>query len=194
MRLVINLVLIALIAGLIWVLYSTIQEPIEFKSAREAREDAVISRLMEIRQAQEIFRSVNGGFAPSFDSLREVLETGKIMIVAVEGDPDDPTGAAITYDTSYVAAMAEVKEKKIKLDSLEFVPYSTKGDRFTIQADTLTYQQTLVHVVEVGTKYTSFMGKYGVERYARYDKSYSPSATIKFGDMYTPSLAGNWER
>ncbi len=193
MRLVINLVLIALIGGLIWVLYSNIQEPIAFKAEREVREDAVIERLQSIRQAQEIHRSVTGGFAPDFDSLNYVLRNGEIMIVAVEGDPDDPTKSNIIYDTSFVAAMKQVEEFGLDLDSLRYVPFG-EGVKFEMTADTLTYQQTLVNVVEVKTKRSNFMGPYKDARFARYDNTYNPTSFIKFGDLSTPSLAGNWER
>ena len=66
MRLVINLVLVVLTLFLLWVLISSIREPIKFKAEKEKRELAVISKLQEIRTAQEAFRGVTGGFAPDF--------------------------------------------------------------------------------------------------------------------------------
>ena len=78
------------------------------------------------------------------------------------------------------------------MDSLPFVPYGG-GARFTIQADTLTYQKTLVTVTEVGTQWKVFMGKYADTRYQRYDNLYFPNNLVKFGDMSGPNLGGNWE-
>ena len=194
MRLIVNLVLVAVIAGLIWVLYSSISEPIAFQKERRIREDAVIAKLMEIRQAQEIFRSVSGsGFAPSFDSLRDVLRNGEVQTIKVEGDPDDPTNSTIVYDTIYEPAMKFVDEFQINLDSLEYVPFSEDGAIFEMQADTVTYQSTLVNVVEVKTSRNKYMGRYADPRFARYDKSYNPNSIIKFGDMTAPNLSGNWE-
>lgn len=194
MRLIVNLVLVAIIAGLIWILYSSISEPIEFQKERDIREDAVIAKLMEIRQAQEIFRNVSGtGFAPSFDSLKKVLRNGQVQTIKVEGDPDDPTSEAILYDTIYEPAMKFVDEQGINLDSLEYVPYSTEGAVFEIEADTVTYQSTLVNVVEVRTNRKYYMGKYANERYTRYDQSYKPNSIIKFGNLTAPNLSGNWE-
>ena len=194
MRLIVNLVLVAVIAGLIWVLYSSISEPIAFQKERKIREDAVIAKLMEIRQAQEIFRSVSGaGFAPSFDSLKDVLRNDTVWTIKVEGDPDDPSSTEIFYDTIPELAMKFVEEYGINLDSLEYVPYSNQKAIFEIQADTMTYQSTLVNVVEVKTSRKNYMGKYASIRFARYDKSYNPNSTIKFGDMNAPNLSGNWE-
>ena len=194
MRLIVNLVLVAIIAVLIWVLYSSISEPIEFQKERKIRESSVIAKLMEIRQAQEIFRSVSGtGFAPSFDSLKDVLRNGEVQTIKVEGDPDDPLGEAIVYDTIYEPAMKFVEEYGINLDSLEYVPFSSEGAVFDVTADTITYQSTLVNVVEVSTSRKNYMGKYADIRFARYDKSYNPNSIIKFGDMTAPNLSGNWE-
>lgn len=193
MRLVINLVLAVLIIGLIWVLVQSIREPIAFKAERTKRERAVIAKLMEIRKAQEAFRDITGGFAPDFDSLKNVLENGRFAIVQVFGDPDDPnfTGQ-ITYDTVFKPAIDSIKALGIVLDSLPYIPYGN-GARFDIAADTLTYQSTIVNVVEVGTPRKNFMGQFASKRYSKYDRSYDPNSVIKFGDLTKPNLAGNWE-
>ena len=194
MRLIINLVLVLLSFVLVWVLINSIREPIKFQAEKDKRENAVVERLMEIRQAQELYRSVTGNFANSFDSLNYILKTGKIATISVFGDPDDPSNANnITFDTTYSDAMIKVNEFGINLDSLPYVPYG-KGVIFEIQADTITYQSTLVNVVEVGIERSKFMGPWADPRFARYDSSYKPGKKIKFGNMTAPNLAGNWER
>jgi len=194
MRLIINLVLVVLAFILVYVLVNSISEPITFQAERQKREDAVIKRLIDIRKSQELYRSVTGGFAHTFDTLAQVLQTGQIPTISVIGDPDDPSNLdAIKYDTSYSAAMDEVKLLGINLDSLRYVPY-TGGVKFDIDADTLTYQKTLVNVVEVGVIRREFMGDWGDARFARYDASYKPGTKIKFGTMDAPNLSGNWER
>ncbi len=193
MRLIINLLLIVVCGILGYLLFDSIREPIAFNAEKDKRKTAVENRLKQIRQAQEMYRGVTGEFAPTFDTLNEVLQTGRFALVSVFGDPDDPnfTGE-IRYDTTFVAASDSVKTVGINLDSLRYIPY-TNSEVFDIQADTMTYQSTLVHVVEVGTRYNKFMGPYADERFARYDDSYDPTKIIKFGDMNKPNLAGNWE-
>ncbi len=200
MRLIINLVLVALVGLLIYILYSSINEPIAFQAEKARREGAVINRLTDIRKAQELYREVNGSYAKDFDGLTSTLRDGKIPVVKVIGDPDDPTNTdAIRYDTTFVPAMDYFKEyeavskRTINIDSLRYVPF-TNGQEFIVQADTLTYQSTLVNVVEVGIPRTQFMGPYADARFKRYDASYDPNKTIKFGTMFAPNLAGNWER
>lgn len=194
MRLIINLVLVALIAVLIWVLYSSISEPIAFQSEYEKRMDAVTGRLMQIRSAQELYRDVTGKFANSFDSLEYTIKNGKVQVVSVYGDPDDPSNTdAIRYDTTYESALEKAKMAEINLDSLRYVPFGS-GSEFNIQADTVTYQQTLVNVVEVGIPTKNFMGPYADARFSRYDSNYDPNFVVKFGNMNTPNTSGNWER
>ena len=200
MRLIINLVLIALTVALVYVLYNSIREPIAFQAEKQKREDAVVAKLMDVRKGQEIYRDVTGKFAKDFATLKQTLRNGKIPVVKVIGDPDDPTNTdAIRYDTAYVDAMTEFKKyedlmkRKVNIDSLEYVPY-TNGETFAIKADTLTYQQTLVNVTEVSVPRKSFMGEFSDPRFKRYDASYDPNKPLKFGNMSSPNLAGNWER
>lgn len=194
MRTIVNIVLIVIIGLLVWALISGIREPIAFQKEKERRERAVINRLIDIRTTQELYRGVTGAFAHNFDTLKQVLTQGEFQVIQVFGDPDDPTNSeAIVYDTIYMPAIDSVRSLGINLDSLPFVPFS-QGARFSIDADTLTYQQTLVHVVEVSTPRTVFMGDYADPRFRRYDSSYDPKKPLKFGDMSTPNIAGNWER
>lgn len=194
MRIVINLVLLALVAILVWVLISSIQEPIAFKAEKERREQAVVDKLMTIRTVQEAFRNIKGGFAPSFDSLANVMSNDSFAIVKIIGDPDDPdfTGEII-YDTTYVMAGDSMSALGINLDSLRYVPFGG-GSAFDIEADTITYQSTNVPVVQVGIRRNVFMGPYKDPRFARYDSGYDPKSVIKFGNMNAPNLSGNWEK
>ena len=193
MRLIINLVLIALVAALAYLLFDSIREPIQFKDAKDLRKSIVVAKLKQIRTAQEMYRGVTGEFAPTFDTLAEVLKTGKFALISVYGDPDDPTFTGeIQYDTTYTPAIDSVRAIGMNLDSLRFIPL-TDGMEFDIAADTMTYQSTLVQVVEVGTQIKNYMGEYADPRFARYDNSYDPSRTIKFGDMNKPNLSGSWD-
>ncbi len=195
MRLFFNIFLVLVAIALAFLLYKSIEEPIAFNNVRTAREDVVTERLVKIRKAQELYRDITGNFAPNFDTLTEVLQTGRFMIVKVIGDPDDPnyTGQ-ITYDTTYLPARDSINSLGLNLEELRYVPFTDKKVTFDIAADTITYQSTPnVAVVEVGTPRKNFMGKYADLRYARYDAKYDPRKAIKFGDLNRPNLSGNWE-
>ena len=195
MKLVINLILVAIIAFLLYALYNSIKEPIAFKAEKERRERVVVEQLMKIRQAQEAFRDITGVFAPNFDTLSQILNTGQFKVIQVFGDPDDPnfTGE-ITYDTLLVPAQDSMRRMLAmnNFDSLRYVPFSS-GQLFNIAADVIDYQSTKVPVVEVGAQRKLFMGRFADKRYARYDQKYDPESLVKFGNMFSPNLSGNWE-
>ncbi len=196
MRTIINVILVLVILALIYLLYAGIAEPIKFKRGKEIREDAVVQKLMDIRTAQEHYRAITGGeFADSFEKLKDTLTYGVFYNLKLDEkeNPDDPNNPIVTRDTTVVPAKDSIPQLGINLDSLEYVPYSN-GETFEIQADTLTYQKTLVNVVEVKIKKKKFMGRYADERYQRYDDFYDPEDYLKFGDMGKPNLSGNWER
>ncbi|HHS95082.1 MAG TPA: hypothetical protein ENJ45_00715, partial [Phaeodactylibacter sp.] len=173
MRLIINLILVTLIAAFVWILYNSIWEPIAFQREKDRRQDAVVAKLRHIREAQEIYRNVTGSFAPSYQQLKDTLRYGKIMIIAVEGDPDDPTQQELKYDTSFQAAIDLVKKANINLDSIEFVPFSG-GKTFELFADTVIYQKTKVPVVEVKIAWKDFMGDFADPKFKKYDDTYNP--------------------
>jgi uncharacterized protein with FMN-binding domain len=195
MRLAINLVLVALAFFLVYALYASIREPIAFKNEVERRKNSVTAKLMKIRTAQEAYRDITGEFAPTFDTLSQVLNTGQFKIIKVIGDPDDPNfNGVITYDTLYRPARDSMRSvlSMNNFDSLRYCPF-TGGKVFDIEAKVIEYQKTKVPVVEVGIPWKEFMGKYADPSYNRYDQSYDPSKPIKFGSLYAPNLSGNWE-
>lgn len=193
MKVAINLLLTALIFLLIYMIYTSIREPIAFQEEKGRRVDVVIARLKQIKASQEIYRTIKGTFAGSFEELINVLKTEKIPFEKIENDPTDPTNEdKFIRSTSYSPAIDTIKAMGINLDSIPFVPF-TNGLKFEITADTIEYQSTTVPVVQVGTKWKTFMGEFGDPKYKKYDKYFDPEKLLKFGDMTTPNLNGNWE-
>jgi len=199
MKTIISVLLTLLVLFLIYALVLNIREPIAFQAVKSARKGKVVNSLENIRTAQEVFKLVTGKYANSFDTLEQVLKTDSIKIVTIFGDKDDTKSTeefreVITYRNAMdsFSNLFLIKELDVpNLDSIRYVPY-TNGEVYSIAADTMTYQSTLVNVVEVGTKWKNFMGKYADGRYMKYDNSYDPNRTIKFGDLNAPNLAGNW--
>ncbi len=191
MRIVINLLLLALCAGLIYLLVNSIQVPIKFRAEKDVREAAVADKLKQIRAAQGMYHNIHGEYANDFAKLKMGLDTGKFQVIKVIGDPDDPN-AEFSYDTIYYAAIDSVRTLNLDLANLGEVPYS-EGRTFEIETDTMTYQKTLTHFLEVKTIRKKFMGVYADPKYAKYDDRYDPNSVMKFGSTNSPNLGGNWE-
>lgn len=192
MKIALNLIILLAILALGYLLVINIKEPIDFRNTKDLRKDAVGEKLTQIRTCQEMYRDITGKFAGSFDSLAFVLTNDSIPFEQVFEDPDFPGDESkFVYKTIYSSAVDSVRNMGIDLANLSSVPFGD-GAKFTIAADTLTYQKTLVPVTEISTRYKEFMGKYADAKYAKYDNSYNPNQQVKFGDMSKPSLTGNW--
>jgi len=92
MKSIITLLLAVLSLFLVYLLYLNIQEPIKFQDEKKTRERAVISKLEDVRTAQELYKAITDKYSSSFDSLAYVLKNDSIPIEKIVGDPDDATG------------------------------------------------------------------------------------------------------
>ncbi len=200
---ILTIVILLLAVFMGYGLYKTIQEPITFKKEKSKREAAVIQNLKNIRTAQQAYRGITGGFAHSFDTLSQVILNDSFQLIQIFGDPDDPTGALFTSDTSYIVAAdslakvftdRDVAALESFLIELRDVPYGENNETFEIAAELIEYESIEVWVTEVRVQKKVFMGsEYGKEKYTNYDDRYDPSAYLRFGDMGSPNLSGNWE-
>lgn len=191
MRLFLNLFLLLVCAGIAYLIYGNIKEPILFEKEYKARQGAVVKQLEKIREAQEIYKRVTGEYAANFDTLKQVLRTDSIAILKIVGNLDDENSVA-QIDTLYESASDSIAAMGISIDSLDFVPYGEPGAAYSIDADTMTFQSTLVNVVEVGIKKNQYMGEFADKRYQKYNPMYNPDDFLKFGDMNSPNTSGNW--
>ncbi len=92
----IEIALAAIICLLVWVTVKSVQKPVKFNNELKARSEVGIQRLKDIRTLQVAFKSVNGRFSPSVDSLKIFYETGKMDIVMQIGSNDDSLAVANT--------------------------------------------------------------------------------------------------
>ena len=90
MKTVLNIVLAACAAALVYVCYGSIMGPINFDNTRDAREKEVIARLIDIRKAQVEYRNTHEGkYTASFDTLIDFVKTAKLPFVKKEGALSD---------------------------------------------------------------------------------------------------------
>ena len=86
MKTVINIVLAACAAALVYVCYGSIMGPINFDNTKKARESEIIARLIDIRKAQVEYRNTHQGvYTASFDTLIDFVKTAKLPFVKKEG-------------------------------------------------------------------------------------------------------------
>ena len=98
MKTVINLVLAACVIALIYICYGSIMGPIHFDEERKLREKAIIARLIDIRKAQQEYRSMHqGAYTDNFDSLITFVKTAKLPFIMKVGTlTDDQLNSCMT--------------------------------------------------------------------------------------------------
>ena len=90
MKTVFNIVLVLCAAALIYICYSSIMGPINFEKAKKEREQAVIALLIDIRKAQQEYRSLHHGmYTEHFDTLIDFVKNQKLPFVMKVGQLTD---------------------------------------------------------------------------------------------------------
>ncbi len=90
MKTVINLVLAACAIGLVYICYGSIMGPINFDATKKAREKEIIARLIDIRKAQQEYRTLHqGAYTDNFDSLIDFVKTAKLPFIMKVGTLTD---------------------------------------------------------------------------------------------------------
>ena len=110
MKTVINIVLAACAAALVYVCYGSIMGLINFDNTKKARESEIIARLIDIRKAQVEYRNTHQGvYTASFDTLIDFVKTAKLPFVKKEGALTD---AQLESGMTEKKAMALINKAK----------------------------------------------------------------------------------
>lgn len=195
-QLIIKIVLSVVIIVLGYLVVESIRKPVKFTKQKEKREKVVIERLKDIRDAQVMFKSMEGHYAGSWDTLINFLETAEIPIVRIMPDPEDTTFTKTINDTiGYINAADSLFKKKFSVDQIKMIPYSD-GKVFNLAADTIEKGKVEVKVFEVSAPYEEILAgldKQLVINLIATRKQLEKYPGLKVGSMEEPSTDGNWE-
>ena len=95
-KIIIEVLLIVAIGALVFAIYSSIMKPVNFNKQKEKREAVGIQRLKDIRTLQVAYKSVNGKYVSTIDSLINFYRNGKMEVVMQIGSADDSLAWAHT--------------------------------------------------------------------------------------------------
>lgn len=196
LRLILSIVFVLIIAGLAYLLVTSIQEPIEFEGQQDLRERTVGKQMERLRDMQEMHRGLLGKYAHDYDTLRDVLRNGEFNIIKVVGNSDARGETVVSYDTIRVSSMDSLRSAGLApfLDSIEYVPFTNNKATFDMETAVIEFQSTTVPVIEVKVQKATYMGEYADERFKKYDKNYDPEDYLKFGSLREPTIGGNWRK
>ena len=95
-KIIVEVVLFIGIVYLVFANYKSIMAPLNFNKQKDYREQVAIQRLKDIRDLQVAYKTVNGKFTSTVDSLKLFYETGEMPIVLQIGSNDDSAAVAHT--------------------------------------------------------------------------------------------------
>ena len=141
---IVHSLLVVCVLGLVGACFMSINADIAFDDQKTEREQAVIARLLQIRDAEEEYRKAHGGeFCGTIDSLVDFVKTGRAVVnisedlwtdelsMAFETKADAVRAGAFRSDTTWQSAAEKLGISNP--DSLKFVPVGREGAVFQIR-------------------------------------------------------------
>lgn len=188
-------------AVLLYLLVTSIMEPINFQNDKDVRYNATIARLKDIRAAQVAYRSEHHRYTSSFDTLISFLKNDSFRVVRQIGSLDDSAAVAegrVFRDTISVCVRDSLfKKAGFIIDSLCFVPY-TNGQKFEMAAGELqTGSKVIVQVFEASVLNKVLLNGLDHQEIVNLDdvaKQLNRFPGLKVGSLTeATNNAGNWE-
>lgn len=208
LSILINILLFAVIVFLAWQVVKSIQAPIKFNNEQKARETKVVERLIDIRNAEVLYKNANNKYTADFDSLIQFCQTAEIPIVKIVPDPTDTTFTRTINDTlGFVKVMDSIKSTRdnFNINDLKYVPFAENQQQFELEAGMIKRNGIDIPVFEARTPYEVYLATPGAnfnekEWNQRRDnakaekESINRYAGLRVGSMEEATTDGNWEK
>jgi hypothetical protein len=210
MRTVIQILLVVAAIVLTFFIYKSIQRPIEFEKAKDARYEATVAKLKDIREAQLAYKDVYGQFTGSFDTLinfvihdsvRNVRAIGELTDSMIEAKITEKKAiemGLIIRDTIKVSVLESLFGKDYDAKSLRYVPVPGEKTEFHMaQTDITTGSGIKVPVFEAKAHNNVILR--GLDRQLVINLNAQRRTNERYPGLKVGSLieannnAGNWE-
>lgn len=206
MKIVLQIILWIASFGFAFLIYKSVNAPIEFANVKQERFQKVINNLKDIRNTQEAFKLSNGRYAKDFNSLISFVETGKYVITQQRDTSylefnkdfgiDMLTEKKIIDTLDFVSVKDSLFKKDDRYKTMMNVPYAANGEKFTMDAGFVEKSSFRVAVFEAKVPKEVVLDDQPKDLVAR-EKTYVNveevnGPDIKVGSMEEVSTNGNW--
>ena len=120
-KILLEIVLFLICVALVCLIVRSIMKPVNFNKQKAYRESVAIQRLKDIRTLQVAYKSVNGKFTSTVDSLADFYNNGKMGIVMQVGSLDDSLAVAHTEKVK--------RSSRKKMTGEDFLKLYEAGDK-----------------------------------------------------------------
>ncbi len=206
MKTILQIVLWIACCGLAYMIYQSVNGPIEFKQVRKERFQSVIDKLKDIRDSQEAYKSVNGTYAGNFESLVKFVDTGSYTITQQRDSSfmryDKVYQIELQVDTVVIDTLGFVKVKDSLFKNSDSyktmmeVPYAQNGEKFELKADIIEKSGYKAPVFEAKVKKDIILYDQPKDLLAQENARNSVEEVngdhLKVGSLVDVSTNGNW--
>ncbi len=206
MRNVFQIVLWIVCIFLGYLIYQSVTGPIQFNEVKGERFTQVISKLRDIRNSQEAYKTVNGKYANDFNSLIKFVDTGKYTIT------QQRDSSFMEFDKTYqidllkevkivdTLGFVAVKDSLFKNDdrykSMMNVPYAQNGEKFEMKSAVLDKTGYKVPVFEAKVAKAVVLYDQPKDLLSRENAQIGVEqvngSEIRVGSLTEVSTSGNW--
>ncbi|MCD6354482.1 MAG: hypothetical protein J7L95_02940 [Prolixibacteraceae bacterium] len=210
MKTVIQILLFILAVILTYLIYQSIQRPLDFEKAKKERYDATINRLKDIRKAELAYKDVYSKFTGSFDTLINFVVNDSVRNIRKIGELTDSMidvkitekkairMGLIIRDTIKESVLEAIFTKSFDAQQLRYVPVPDTVAEFHLGATILTTGSGIkVPVFEAKAHNNVIL--HGLDRQLVINLNDQRRTNEKYPGLRVGSLtqtvnnAGNWE-
>ncbi len=206
MKTIIQIVLWIACIGFGYLIYQSVTGPIQFKKIKQERFGKVVSKLKDIRDAQEAYKTVTGKYANDFNSLIKFVDTGKYTITQQRDssymEMDKTYGIELLKEVKIIDTLGfvSVKDSLFKNDdrykSLMNVPGATAGEKFEMKSAIIDKGGYKAPVFEAKVEKKVVLSDQPKDLLDRENAQISVEeingSVIKVGSLEQVSTSGNW--
>ncbi len=211
MRTVIQILLFLAAVVLTYFIYTSIQRPIEFEKAKDARYEATVAKLKDIRKAQLAYKDAFGVFSSSWDTLIHFVQYDSVKNVRAIGELTDSMIEAkinekkalelglIIRDTIRVSVVDALYGGDYDPQSLRFVPVPGEPTEFHLGQTIITTGSGIKVPVFEAKAHNNVILR-GLDKQLIINENDTRRTNEKYPGLRVGSLtettnnAGNWEK
>jgi len=210
MRTIIQISLVIVAIGLSYFIYKGIQDPIDFEKAKNARYEATIEKLKNIRSAQLAYKDVYGKFTGSWDTLIDFINNDSVRNVRKIGELTDSMieqkiterraveMGLIIRDTIRVSVKEALFSRDFNAEQLRYIPVPDTTAEFMLGQTIVTTGSGIPVPVFEAKAHNNIILK-GLDRQYVINMNEQRRLNDKYPGLKVGSLtetvnnAGNWE-
>lgn len=144
-----------------YLLYNTLNAPIEFVKTLDERTEAVVAKLKDIRIIERAYKVKYGSYTDDFDELIRFIQNDSLEYEVASGSEDDSVAIAEGRVTS-VRVMLAARDtlfsgRTVNFQEIALVPF-TNGKKFNLGVNNITTESGVeVNVFEASIEYVDIL-------------------------------------